>query len=188
MKLLNTAALVTCGILSFAAAVAPARASTVTYDWTLSGPAASLGGVPAPGSGTITATVSNTGSETLTAITGTIGGSAITGLTSFFGSDNLVYPSGTTPIDTSGIAFTDAAGQSINIFSFYAEGSVVQPGNNFGEYISGGGGFGVGTFSLAPVAATPLPPTWTMMILGLFGFGFIAFRGTKKHATGFVAA
>jgi hypothetical protein len=118
MRFLNAAAMATCGILSLTAALAPARASTVTYDWSLTGPAASLGGVPLPGSGTITATASNTGSETLTAITGMIGGSAITGLTSFFGSDNLVYPSGTTPIDTSGIAFTDAAGQSINVFSF----------------------------------------------------------------------
>ena len=186
MRFLNAAALATGGILSLMAAVAPARASTVTYDWSLTGPAASLGGVPAPGDGTITATVSNTGGEMLTAITGTIGGSTITGLTSFSGSDNLLFPSGTTPVDTNGIAFTDAAGQSINIFSFFAEGSTPS-GNAFGEIVSGGG-FGVGTFSLTPVAATPLPTSWTFMGLGLLAFGFIAFRGTKRNDTSVVAA
>jgi uncharacterized protein (DUF2062 family) len=26
------------------------------------------------------------------------------------------------------------------------------------------------------VSATPLPPTWTMMLIGLAGFGFVAYR------------
>jgi hypothetical protein len=40
----------------------------------------------------------------------------------------------------------------------------------------------VGAFALTPVAATPLPPTWTLMILGLCGLDFFAARGTKKHS------
>jgi hypothetical protein len=188
MRFLDAAALVTCGILSLAATAMPARASSVTYDWSLTGPAASLGGVPPPGSGTITATVSASGGDAVTAITGTIGGNSITGLTSFDGSDNLLFPGGTAPLDTKGVAFATASGLTVDIFSFFAEGSPPS-GNAFGELASGSGrGFGVGTFSLSPVAGTPLPASWTLMIAGLFGFGFIAFRGAKKCAAGLVEA
>jgi hypothetical protein len=31
------------------------------------------------------------------------------------------------------------------------------------------------------VAATPLPATWTMMLIGLAGLGFFGYRGTKKR-------
>jgi hypothetical protein len=55
-------------------------------------------------------------------------------------------------------------------------------GNAYAEQTNPPGGFGVGAFALTPIAATPLPPTWTMMILGLFGLGFFAARGTKKHS------
>jgi hypothetical protein len=158
-----------------------ANASTVTFDWTLTGPAASLGGVPLPGSGTITATVGTSG-DLVTGITGTIGGSAITGLTSFLGSDNLIFPSGTGPLDTKGLAFTTAAGDTIDIFSFFAEGSTPS-GNAYGEDISGtDAGFGVGTFALSPVSTTPLPPTWTMMLAGLTGLAFLLYRKQKQSA------
>jgi hypothetical protein len=33
-----------------------------------------------------------------------------------------------------------------------------------------------------PVATTPLPPTWTMMLIGLAGFGFVAYRRKSKPA------
>ena len=102
------AALVIGSILSFAA---PADATTVMFDWTLTGPAPGLGGVPFPGSGTITATEATGGAWDLDTITGEVGGSAITGKTTFFGSDNLVFPDCTTFVDTSGIAFTTATGQ-----------------------------------------------------------------------------
>jgi hypothetical protein len=156
-----------------------ANASTVTFDWTLSGPAASLGGVPLPGSGTITATVGTNG-DTVTGITGTIGGSTITGLTTADGSDNLIFPSGTAPLDTKGLAFT-AGGETIDIFSFFAEGSPPS-GNAFGEIVFGSSsGFGVGTFSLSPaVSATPLPPTWTMMLSGLLGLALVLYRKEKR--------
>jgi hypothetical protein len=32
------------------------------------------------------------------------------------------------------------------------------------------------------VAATPLPPAWTMMLIGLAGFGFVAYRRKSKPA------
>jgi|ERR1700688_1188251 len=38
------------------------------------------------------------------------------------------------------------------------------------------------------VSATPLPSTWTMLIAGFVGLGFLAFRGTKKGAVAIAAA
>jgi hypothetical protein len=35
---------------------------------------------------------------------------------------------------------------------------------------------------------TPLPSTWTMMIAGFVGLGFLAFRGAKKRSAALVAA
>jgi hypothetical protein len=34
----------------------------------------------------------------------------------------------------------------------------------------------IDTLSINSVAATPLPPAWTMMLIGLAGFGFVAYR------------
>src|SRR5580704_15639240 len=112
-----------------------AHAKVSTFDWTLTGPSPSLGG---------------------DTITGEVGGSAITGKTTFFGSDSLVFPAGTTFVDTSGIAFTTAAGQSVNIFSFFPIGTPPS-GNAYGQFATNG--FGVGTFTLT---AVPEPSTWAM--------------------------
>jgi hypothetical protein len=38
------------------------------------------------------------------------------------------------------------------------------------------------------VAVTPLPSTWTLLIAGFLGLGFVAYRGTKETATAFAAA
>jgi hypothetical protein len=38
------------------------------------------------------------------------------------------------------------------------------------------------------LTATPLPPTWTMLIAGFVGLGFFAYRGTKKNGTPSAAA
>jgi hypothetical protein len=35
---------------------------------------------------------------------------------------------------------------------------------------------------------TPLPSTWTMMIAGFAGFGYFAYRGSKKHSSALAAA
>jgi hypothetical protein len=71
MKSLKGVALIVAVLLPLAATVVPAGAATVTYDWTLTAPAASLGGFYFTGSGTITATT-GTGGDTVTAITGTV--------------------------------------------------------------------------------------------------------------------
>jgi hypothetical protein len=185
MNLKKTALLVL-GLAPLVAAVAPAYADTFVYNWTLTGPDASLGGVPQPGSGTLTATTGTTG-DTVIDITGTLGGSAITGLTSFFGSDNVVFPEGTSFLSTKGLAFTTASGESVNIFAFNGQGTPPS-GNAYGEEISGGS-FGVGTFNLTPV---PLPASWTMLLIGAGALGAFAFRRGKgdssRDVAGFAAA
>jgi hypothetical protein len=182
MRVLSLAALMICGALSVVAATAPANAATVTFDWTLTGPSSSLGGVPFPGSGTIDATVSTTGGDQVTGITGTIDGSTITGLTVFDGSDNLVFPNGTAPLDTKGIAFTTAAGQTIDILSEFAEGTP-PTGNAYEEIASNPGGFGVGTFTLTP---TPLPAALPLFAGGLGLMGWLGRR--RKHKSAALAA
>jgi hypothetical protein len=42
--------------------------------------------------------------------------------------------------------------------------------------------------TLSTVSTTPLPSTWTMLIAGFVGLGFLAFRGTKKGAVAIAAA
>jgi hypothetical protein len=41
---------------------------------------------------------------------------------------------------------------------------------------------------IAAVSATPLPSTWTMLIAGFVGFGFLTYRGTKKSSPALAAA
>jgi hypothetical protein len=183
MRFLGAAALVIGGLLPLAATVAPADAATVTFDWTLTGPSASLGGVPFPGSGTITATTS-AGGDSVTAITGTINGSTISGLTTFDGSDNLVFPNGSAPLDTHGIAFTTAAGQTIDILSEFAEGTP-PTGNAYEEIASNPGGFGVGTFALTP---TPLPAALPLYAGGLVMVSLLARRRKRNGPQGLAVA
>jgi hypothetical protein len=38
------------------------------------------------------------------------------------------------------------------------------------------------------IGYTPLPSTWTMLIVGYFGLGFFAYRGSKKKAAAIAAA
>jgi len=38
------------------------------------------------------------------------------------------------------------------------------------------------------ITTTPLPSTWTMMLIGFAGLGFFAYRGTKKNAAAVAAA
>jgi hypothetical protein len=52
---------------------------------------------------------------------------------------------------------------------------------------SGGNSGGVVITDVA-VNATPIPATWSMMLIGLVGFGFFACRGTKKSSAAIAAA
>jgi hypothetical protein len=178
----RAAVLATCCLLLIGFAGKPADATTVTFDWSLTGPAASLGGVPFPGSGTLTATVGTNGDQVM-GITGTMDGSTIMGPTSFAGATNLLFPNsnGTSLLNSSGISFETASGLNVNIFGFFQPGTPTS-GNAYGQLTSAG--FGVGTFA---VSQTPLPPTWTMLLVGIAGAGFFVYR-RQRQSDGFVAA
>jgi hypothetical protein len=49
-------------------------------------------------------------------------------------------------------------------------------GPNSGPYVQTGGDFGKLDFQTVAAGVTPLPPAWTMMLIGIAGFGFVAYR------------
>ena len=180
MKFAKTiAAVMIAGLLPLAAAAAAAPAQAEVFDWSLTGPAPGLGGVPFPGSGTITATLtSSPGVFDIDTITGMVNGSEITGKSTFGGADNLLFTNGFAFVSTNGISFETAAGQSVNIFSFFGQGTP-PTGNAYGESTSNPVGGGVGTFTLT---AVPEASPWAMMLLGFGGLGIAGFRASQKRA------
>ena len=61
--------------------------------------------------------------------------------------------------------------------------------NLIGVCPSGCADFTPGTFNLGPATqATPLPPAWTMMLLGLGMLGFVACRRARADAVSLMAA
>jgi hypothetical protein len=177
-----TAAVLIAGLLPLAAASEPASAKV--FAWSITGPAPGLGGVPFPGSGTITATLTSTpGVWDIDTITGTVNGSDITGTSTFRGADNELFANGFAFVSTTGISFETAAGQSVNIFSFFGQ-TTPPTGNAYGEFASPGG-FGVGTFSLTAVTRTAVPEasTWAMMVIGFAGLGVAGYRASQKRVT-----
>ena len=177
MKFARTlAAMMIAGMLPLAAASEPASAKV--FDWSLTGPAPGLGGVPFPGSGTITASLTaSPGVFDIDTITGVVNGSDITGTSAFEGADNELFTNGFAFVSTSGISFETATGQSVNIFSFFGQGTP-PTGNAYGELTSSPGGFGVGTFTLT---AVPEASTWAMMLIGFAGLGIAGCRASHKR-------
>jgi hypothetical protein len=57
----------------------------------------------------------------------------------------------------------------------------------FNETMSGGEGFGF-NYGAAGVSATPLPASWTMMLMGLIGLGFITYQRRKNVSAALAAA
>jgi hypothetical protein len=177
MKFATTFAAMMIGGLLPLAASSPASAEV--FDWSLTGPAPGLGGVPFPGSGTIDASpTASTGVWAIDAITGVINGSEITGTSTFQGADNLLFTNGFAFTSTVGISFETAAGQSINIFSF--DGQMTPPtGNAYGELSSNPSAFGVGHFTLT---AVPEASTWALMFIGFAGLNIAGYRASQKRA------
>jgi len=80
--------------------------------------------------------------------------------------------------DISGVtldAATNAVGVTISDASFTSNSVNL----NFENQTWGGNQ--VAVFDLQ-FGATPLPSTWTMLVAGFLGLGFLAYRGTKKGA------
>ena len=160
------------GALLGVAAFGSVEATASTFDWTIGGQAG-LGRRSAARAGRPDGDAGRQRSlYTLDTISGDVGGYTVTGPTSFFGSNNVLYPNGLTFISTNGIAFT-TTGPTVNIFSFFAQGSTPS-GNAYGEYTTAG--FGVGTFTLT---AVPEPSTWALTLAGFAALG-LAFRSGRK--------
>jgi hypothetical protein len=173
------------GCLALTAIAVPAHAATMTFDWTLAGPASSLGGFGTAGSGSGTFTVTTgANGDLITAITGEIGSNAVTLLPlGTNGSDDLLFPIGTSftggtsvvDLDTNGISVSTTLGD----YHIFGAGSPFSIGTVSGNDIfeTGPGGFGVGTLA---VSAVPEPSTWAMMLLGFACIGAMTYRRRKS--------
>jgi hypothetical protein len=176
-------------LLSLGAAVAPASAGVLTYDWTLSlAPGVTTGGFEWTGSGTVIVnTASGQSYDSITSLTGSVTNGTTTDLLSLapigtLTSDNRLFANGaagTQSLDSDGI--TVETGGAV-LFNLFAEGTagVSSDINVFTEGAPPAeGSIGQGTFavSLAPV---PLPSSVWMLILGLGGLVFAALRKSKQ--------
>jgi hypothetical protein len=58
--------------------------------------------------------------------------------------------------------------------------------NNYGVQLAwfGSSGYNPATISVSEI---PLPSTWTMLLIGFAGLGFVAYRGSKKNAVAVAA-
>jgi hypothetical protein len=72
--------------------------------------------------------------------------------------------------------FHTFSADSLDFATFYLG---YQPGTNLNQ---------TETLTFGVVPATPLPSTWSMMLLGLAGLGFVAFRGTKNRSAAVAAS
>lgn len=70
--------------------------------------------------------------------------------------------------------------------SFDGSGSILSGGTNYSYAEIGSGNYAF--LATGIVSPTPLPSTWTVMVLGLSGLGLIAFRTTKRRSSGLAQA
>jgi hypothetical protein len=159
----------------FLGLIATVPAYAMTFDF-------SVTSVGAPGdiaSGTFTGNETQSGIFALTGITGTFDGVAITQLTGYANADNVLYYPTQPYVDFQGISFRTAGLGDINLFFNSGYFEVKSSIDSVGYYFSGS------PISLG-VSATPLPPAWTMMLIGIAGLAFSAYR--RKAKMEFMAA
>jgi hypothetical protein len=159
---LNAFALLIAGLIPSAALPPAAQASLVDYSITLN----SIAGLS--GSGDLafdTSSLPSSGTGLLTPASRGVShlqidiGSSIFDLTQSFAS----------------VAFL--MGKPVDIFSLTTSPAFLATGLDGYSYF-GNGQFGAGTFSFGDpvVTAVPEPSTWSLIILGFFGVGFLAYR------------
>jgi hypothetical protein len=172
-----TVAVLIAGVLPLVAASAPASAKV--FDWSLTGPSPDLGGFPLQGSGTITASpTESSGVWDIDTITGEVNGVEITGTSTFEGANNMLFTNGFAFVSGTGISFVTEAEQTVNIFSFFGQGTP-PTGNAYGELSANpNAGFGVGHFTLT---AVPEASTWAMMAIGFAGLGMAGYRASQNR-------
>ncbi len=96
--------------------------------------------------------------------------------------DNILYPTSNPVFDIDGLLVQIGQDSYANL---WGNGSA----NSYSLYTSANGGYPVQNGSYPGIlTATPLPSTWTMLIVGFLGLGFFAYRGTKQGSAAITAA
>jgi hypothetical protein len=149
------------------------------------------------GSGTFTGTEEgSSGIYDLSAATGNAfnfndpsypAGESIIGLSNYAGSDNKLYYPGTPFVDFGGVSFSTSF-EDYNIYWNGYNGILESTLNPVGYPNAVTIDFTVSQVGSA-IGATPLPSTWTMLVAGFVGLGFLAARsGSRKNAVSIAAA
>jgi hypothetical protein len=169
-------------VASVLAGAVPASAAVSTIDLSFTGTGIS---------GSLDFTyASGTSPFTVGGVTGSVdvGGTtyAVTGLTTYAGDDQALYsPSSSSVgyVDFPGISVSLSDGDALNLFAFNptSYGALLRSQNASGDPYSGSY-YAVSVSDPPPV---PEPTTWTMMLLGFAGLGFVAMH---KRRTPIAAA
>jgi hypothetical protein len=173
------------------ASAVPAKA--MVYDFTYTG---GVNDSTVSGSGTFT---TNTANNLVISGSGVFSIDSVSGATTLFpvtadtaglSSDNVF------PIDsTAGLLFQGTGNQNFFANIFAPTGLTLGVGTSEAWFsATNGSGYLLGSLGFSPVcsncvadgtlsiAATPLPPSWTMMLIGLAGIGFMAYRQKSRSA------
>jgi hypothetical protein len=163
-------------VAATSAFVAPASANTYDLDFTdTHGDVADL-------------VLTTSGSfGTVTQITGTLNGLPASEL-HIFGADQTIFATGPL-VDYSGLGFTNGSSSNSPLNLYWTNIDRSGPGE-LGVCFTASCNNTSGFYALTSIefTATPLPSTWTMLIAGFVGLGFLAYRGPKKGSAAIAAA
>ena len=159
------------GALLFAASIT--NASALVWDFSF----ADLAGDTASGQ----LVTGNVGSPyQITGISGTFDGQTITGLDgAYAGADNDLYVPGPY-VSYAGLSFDLGSGLYSQVNVWWDNSSNYWLDLNPPD--AAGSGPDAGPLTSFTVTATPLPSTWTMLLIGLAGLGFVGYRQSKQAA------
>jgi hypothetical protein len=144
-------------------ASAPAQASTVTFNLALTS-------LPGLESGTGSLTVNGpVGNQTFTSSSG-----GLVSLNIFI--DGLDFTLGNAQQGATRAKFSNGNFESLSYVGILGGDTLTIGANGFAFIDTNPLRSSVGRVSDPPVSATPLPTTWTMMLIGLAGFGVVLYR------------